>query len=169
MFPRSAKDDKFTKTGRTFRFLSGWRKRLAGTCLLILTPWFFVHADTPEHCAVFCGARDQLLGIGLTPIRQLEGEELFASAAAMRERVMTKEQRLLNQYWLNDTAATRIQGGRIWSRLLRHGLTQWRQQNPAPGEHYNPSLDYDALGTDKGDYQLRLSDDNIRLLIHYSF
>jgi len=116
----------------------------------------------------FCGARDQLQDAGMIPIRQLEGDALFESAAALRERVMTSEQRLLNQFWLHDTASTRIQGGRVWSRLLRYSLKQLQIQK-ASYEPVEKLSDDDSLGTGNGDYQLRLSGDNIRLVIHYSF
>lgn len=128
----------------------------------------FVQADAPKFCAIFCGARDQLQDTVMTPIRQLEGDALFQSAAAMRERVMTSQQRLLNQFWLHDTAATRIQGGRVWSRLLRYGVKQIRTQK-ATDEVDENSLDYDSLSTGEGEYQLRLSNDNVRLVFHYSF
>lgn len=139
-----------------------------GLGLLLILPVGCIRAETTEFCASFCGARDQLQDTVMTPIRQLEGDALFQSAAAMRERVMTSEQRLLNQFWLNDTAATRIQGGRVWSRLLRHSLKQIRTQTAIQETDEDP-LNYDSFGSSNGDYQLRLSNDNVRLVFHYSF
>jgi hypothetical protein len=146
-----------------------WRNRLTSICLLFLFPAGFAFADTEQYCAVFCGARDQLQNTRLTPIRQLEDETLFQSAAAMREQVMPMEQRLLNQFWLHDTAATRIQGGRVWSRLLRHSLAQLRHKKQKTHEKALDLFDYDDGSTDKSEYRLRLSDDTIRLMIHYNF
>jgi hypothetical protein len=149
--------------------LNKWSSRLVGISLLILLPVDAVRADGQQFCAAFCGARDQLQNTTMTPIRQLEGDALFQSAAAMRERVMTTEQRLLNQFWLHETAATRIQGGRVWSRLLRYSLTQLRHSKPSTDKRLKDLLNHDSLSTNNGDYQLRLSDDNIRLVVHYSF
>lgn len=145
--------------------LISWCTRFLGTCLWLWLPADFATADT---CEVFCGARDQLQITTLTPIRQLEGEALFQSAAALRERVMPPEQRLLNQLWLHDTAATRIQGGRVWSRLLRHSLAQLRDQKPQLQENSLDLLKFDG-DTDKAEYRLRVSGDTIRLLVHYDF
>lgn len=143
-------------------------RQLIGIGLLLILPVGCIQAEATKFCASFCGARDQLQDTVMTPIRQLEGDALFQSAAAMRERVMTSEQRLLNQFWLNDTAATRIQGGRVWSRLLRHSLKQIRTQTAIQETDEDP-LDYDSFGNNNSDYQLRLSNDNVRLVFHYSF
>jgi hypothetical protein len=104
----------------------------------------------------------------MTPIRQLEGDALFLSAAALREQVMTAEQRLLNQFWLNDTATTRIQGGRVWSRLLRYSLKQIQAQRVS-SDPVERLADDDSLEAGNSEYHLRLSGDNIRLVVHYSF
>lgn|GEM_PF-3219799 len=151
-------------------------------CLMLWAPVSQAQPEIPHTCAVFCGARDQLQDTFLTPIRQLEGDALFESAAAMRERVMSSEQRILNQFWLNDTADTRLHGGKVWSRLLRYGVKRYNSQRSArrglsaaelraerSALEQDDLFEYGTFAQDRGEYQLRLSDDNIRFIIHYSF
>lgn len=149
-----------------------WRHCLRFLPIILLCglPVCFSHADIQDSCAVFCGARDQLDDTGVTPVRQLDNTALFESAVAMRDQSMPAEQRVLNYFWLQETAATRIQGGRVWTRLFRHGVANFRAKQPhqsAPPD--NKTFSWDNSDLERGAYRVRISDDYVRIIFHYDF
>ena len=145
-----------------------WGHWVTALCLSAATTAVFADGNAAQSCAVFCGARDQLGSANLTPIRQLDDPALFAAAAAMRDKNMPATQRLINHSWLHETSATRIQGSKVWSRLLRQSLSAYNmRQGAAEDEGWN-WLD-EGWGDPRTDYRLRISEDRVRLLVRYDF
>lgn len=109
--------------------------------------------------------------LGIQAVHQMDNEDLFLAAAAIRDQRIGVEQRLLNYTWLNQDNEKMYSGGRALSHILKLSvLTYWHNNGGRTTfkieKHEQESS---SLVSEFGNYKLRLSGDKIKLSFKHRF
>lgn len=123
----------------------------------------FNHADLQQSYAT---------KLGIQAIHEMDNEDLFLAAAAIRDQRINTEQRLLNYAWLNQDNEKTYSGGRALGHILKLGvLTYWHNNSKRTTfkiEKHEQEKN-SAFVSEFGKYKLRISGSRVKLSFKHRF
>lgn len=111
----------------------------------------------------------------IVPTHMMETDTLFRAADAEKDASMNMSQRLINNRWLLDEKKYSYTGTEALRRYLRMYFVQhWKSAGEEDFKQYNLALPIvkrqePSQFSDVSNYQLKVSDDKVRIKFRYKF
>ncbi|WNO11094.1 hypothetical protein [Teredinibacter sp. KSP-S5-2] len=120
--------------------------------------------------------RDNCSEIPLTPIRMMDNETLFLSAAAEKDSSMSLSQKLANNRWLANTHGNNYSGTEALRKFLKLSVdSYWNATGHTSKKPYrvtrfsSPKRSAYTQFTELRNYDLHLSENKVKVKFSYAF